>query len=342
MNSPLKTKAVGLVSGGLDSTLAAKLMLEQGAEVVGYYLRTPFAGGKEEGDLLVERVAESLGIELVVEEAGEEYIEMLKAPRFGRGAAVNPCVDCHIFMLRRGRALMLERAASFCFTGEVLGQRPMSQRRPLLELIEREAGLAGRLLRPLSARLLAPTRPEEEGLVDRARLLDLRGRSRKRQIALAASHGVTGYGSPAGGCLLTDKNFGSRFADALAHGEDTLRDMHLLKVGRHFRLPSGAKAVVGRDEKENEKILEYLDEGAAALEIVGVGSPITLLRPAREADWPAAAALTLRYSDARGRPEAQARVWGAQGELGTTVARAGSAAGANAWRVGAGQKEIKA
>lgn len=338
MNSPLKTKAVGLVSGGLDSALAAKLMLEQGVEVIGYHLRIPFVGGKEEGGPVVARVAASLGIELVVEEAGEEYIEMLKAPRFGRGAAVNPCVDCHIFMLRRARALMLAREASFCFTGEVLGQRPMSQRRPQLALIEREAGLEGRLLRPLSARLLAPTRPEEEGFVDRARLLDLRGRSRKRQIALAASYGITGYGPPAGGCLLTDGNFGARFADALAHGEDALRDLHLLKVGRHFRLPSGAKAVVGRDEKENENILEYLDEDAAALEIVGVGSPVTLLRPAREADWPAAAALTLRYSDARGRGEAQARVWGARGELGTTVARAADAAAADAWRVGAEPK----
>ncbi len=342
MTSALKIKAVGLVSGGLDSALAAKLILQQGIEVIGFHLRTPFAGGKGEGPSLVERAADSLGIELIVEEGGEEYLKMLSAPRFGRGAAANPCVDCHIFMLRRGRALMLERDASFCFTGEVLGQRPMSQRRPQLDLIEREAGLEGKLLRPLSARLLPPSRPEKEGLVDRARFLDLCGRSRKRQIALAESYGLTAYGSPAGGCLLTDKDFGARLADAFAHGEDRPRDMNLLKIGRHFRLPSGARAVVGRDEKENEEILEYLDEGAAAFEVVGAGSPVTLLRPSREGDWPAAAALTLRYSDARERAEAEARVWGTKGELGTVTARAGDAAAADDWRVGSARKGIKA
>jgi tRNA-specific 2-thiouridylase len=336
MTSAPKTKGVGLVSGGLDSALAAKLILQQGIGVIGYHLRTPFAGGKGEGGSRAERVAESLGIELVGQDAAEEYFEMLKAPRFGRGAAYNPCVDCHIFMLRRAKALMLARGASFCFTGEVLGQRPMSQRRRQLELVEKEAGLEGKLLRPLSAKLLPPTRPEEEGLVARAQLLDIRGRSRKRQIALAESFGITAYGSPAGGCLLADKNFGARLADAFAYGEDRPRDMNLLKIGRHFRLPSGAKAVVGRDEKENEEILKHLDEAAAAFEIVGAGSPVTLLAPAREDDWPAAAALTLRYSDARGRAEAQARVWSFEEEIGTISARSQEAANSDEWRVGAG------
>lgn len=330
--SPPKIKAVGLLSGGLDSALAVKIILERGVAVIGYYLRTPFAGGGSRA----ERLAELLGIELVVDEAGEDYVEMLKAPRFGRGAAFNPCVDCHIFMLRRAGALMLERGASFCFTGEVLGQRPMSQRRHQLELIEREAGLEGKLLRPLSAKLLPPTEAEEEGLVDRAALLGLEGRSRKTQLALAAAYGITGYGSPAGGCLLTDKNFGARLSDAFAHGEDRPTDIALLKTGRHFRLPSGAKAVVGRDQGENEILLRYLEGDATAFEVEGAGSPTTLLRPARREDWPRAAALTLRYSDARDRAEASTLVRTAGGKAETVTARAGDAADAESWRVGGG------
>jgi tRNA-specific 2-thiouridylase len=209
----------------------------------------------------------------------------------------------------------------------------MSQHRRALALIEREAGLEGRILRPLSAQLFEPTEAENEGLVDRAKLLDIRGRSRKQQIALAAALGVADYPCPAGGCLLTDKNFAARLADAFAHGEDGLADINLLKVGRHFRLPSGAKVVVGRNEGENERLLEFLQGDAAAFEIVGVGSPVTLLKPAREEDRPLAAALTLRYSDARERAEAEARVWGAGGELGRVTARADDAADAESWRV---------
>ncbi len=325
---------MGLVSGGLDSALAVKLVLEQGIAVIGYNLRTPFLGGGNEA--VVRTLAENLGIELVVEDAGEDYVELVRSPRYGRGAALNPCVDCHIYMLRRAEALRRERGASFCFTGEVLGQRPMSQWRRQLELIEREAGLEGKLLRPLSAKLLPPTRPEEEGLVDRRKLLDLRGRTRRPQLALAKAYGVAGYSSPAGGCLLTDKNFAARLADAFAHDEYGADDINLLKIGRHFRLPSGAKAIVGRNERENEKILEYLDEGGAAFEIVAVGSPVTLLRPSREDDWPAGAALTLRYSDARESDAAEARVWSSKGELGTMAARSREAANSDEWRVGAG------
>jgi len=334
MTPPSRVKAVGLISGGLDSALAVKLVLEQGIAVIGYNLRTPFLA--EANEAVVRTLGENLGIELVVEDAGEDYVELVKAPRFGRGAALNPCVDCHIYMLRRAKALMRERGAAFCFTGEVLGQRPMSQRRRQLELIEREAGLEGKLLRPLSAKLLPPTHPEIERLVDRRKLLDVRGRSRKRQITLARSYDINGYSSPAGGCLLTDENFAARLADAFAHGAYGADDINLLKIGRHFRLPSGAKAIVGRNEGENEKILEHLDDAGAAFEIVGVGSPVTLLRPAREGDWPRAAALTLRYSDARENGAAEARVWSSKGEIGTIPARLREAANSDEWRVGAG------
>jgi tRNA-specific 2-thiouridylase len=332
MNPPAETEAVGLFSGGLDSALALRVIQERGVRVIAFNLRTPFAGGGKEGGAAVDALARELGVELVVEDAGPDYVEIIKNPRHGRGAALNPCVDCHIYMVRRARELMLARGASFCFTGEVLGQRPMSQRRGQLDIVAREAGLEGKLLRPLSAKLLPPTEAERDGLVDRERLLGLSGRSRKTQIAFAKEYGITGYASPAGGCLLTDRNFGARLADAFAHGEDSPGDFELLKIGRHFRLPSGAKAIVGRNEGENGAILEYLSGNAVALEIVGAASPVTLLRGGGEEDWPAAAALTLLYSDARARTEAEARVWSAAGELGTMTARAENGARAREWR----------
>jgi hypothetical protein len=317
----------------LDSALAVRLLREQGLEVVAFHLRTPFAGGRERAPA-VEELARKLEAELVVEEAGRDYVDLVKNPRHGRGVALNPCLDCHVYMVRRARELMLARGAAFCFTGEVLGQRPMSQRLGQLDVVAREARLAGKLLRPLSAKLLPPTEAETGGLVDRDRLLGLRGRSRKPQLALAEKFDLRGYSSPAGGCLLTDRRFAARLADAFAYGEDGPEELALLKIGRHFRLPSGAKAVVGRDEAENRALLEHLTGEVVALEITGVGSPVTLLRPGAQEDWPAAAALTLRYSDARGRAEVEARVWGAEGERGTITARAGEAAAAEEWRPG--------
>jgi tRNA-specific 2-thiouridylase len=320
------TKAVALFSGGLDSALAVRVIQNQDVEVIAFHVRTPFAGGGNVGALAGE-----LGVELVIGEAGRDYVELVKNPRHGYGSALNPCVDCHIYMVRRAREVMLARGASFCFTGEVLGQRPMSQRRGQLDIVAREAGLEGKLLRPLSAQLLPPTEAERKGLVDRERLLGFRGRGRKAQLALAEEYGLSGYASPAGGCLLTDRHFAARLADAFAHGEDRREDFELLKVGRHFRLPSGAKAAVGRNEGENRALLGFMRETDVALEIIGVGSPVTLLRGGAEADRPAAAALTLRFSDARGRAEAEARVWSAAGELGTVTARAEDAA-ADEWR----------
>jgi tRNA U34 2-thiouridine synthase MnmA/TrmU len=239
-------------------------------------------------------------------------------------------------MLRRAAELMRQRGAAFCFTGEVLGQRPMSQRRGQLDIIERESGLEGRLLRPLSARLLPPTIVEEEGLVDRSRLLDVEGRTRKRQLAMAEEYGLKEYTSPAGGCLLTDREFAARLDDAFAHGDAAIGDIILLKLGRQYRLPSGAKAVVGRNREDNEHIMDQLAPGDAAFEILNAGSPVTLLRPGAREDWPIAAALTLRHSDARNRGGAQARVWTAAGDAGTIPARPDDAEGAR--RIGAPTK----
>ena len=195
---------------------------------------------------------------------------------------------------------MEEVDAAFIFTGEVLGERPMSQRREAMRLIERKSGLDGRLLRPLSAKLLPPTIPEKEGLVDRDKLLAIGGRSRKPQIALAEQYGIADYPCPAGGCRLTDPGFARRMRDLVRHKDDfDLNDVNLLKVGRHFRLSPEAKAVVGRDQEENRRILALVKEGDILFEVQDWGSPVTLLRgQTSERKVHLAAAITVRYSDA--------------------------------------------
>jgi hypothetical protein len=215
---------------------------------------------------------------------------------------MNPCLDCRILMFSKARERMEDIGAAFVFTGEVLGQRPMSQHRRAMRIIERESGLDDRLLRPLSAQLLEPTLPELEGLVDREKLLALQGRSRKSQMALADELGVTDYPCPAGGCRLTDPNFARRMRDLVRFRPDfDLNDVNLLKIGRHFRLSPRAKAVVGRNEGENHRILALTRPGDALFEVEGCGSPITLLRgKAGEGVVRLAAAITARYSDAQG------------------------------------------
>lgn len=293
------TKAIGLLSGGLDSTLAVKLMLDQGVEVIALSFISPFCTCTRKGcKHAASRVAKEFGIKIGVIPAGDEYLKMVKNPKHGYGKNMNPCLDCRIFMLRRAKEYMEEVGASFLFTGEVLGQRPMSQRKKALRLIEREANLEGLILRPLSAQLLEPTIPEKEGLVDRERWLGIRGRSRKPQIQLAEELGIEGYPCPAGGCRLTDPHFARMLREAFEHDEDSMRDITLLKYGRHFRLLSGAKVMVGRDEQENSIIRRLAEEGDLLLETVGFGSPITMLKGMRaEEDVRIAASICARYSD---------------------------------------------
>jgi len=249
-------KAIGLLSGGLDSSLAIKLMLYQEIEVVGLNFITQFSAGKEEAI----RVASKFGIELKVITFGEEYIRMVKNPGYGYGKNMNPCIDCRILQFKRAKEYMDKIGASFVFTGEVLGERPMSQRRDAINLIEKESGLKGLVLRPLSAKLLPPTIPEKEGLIDRELLLAISGRRRKEQMELAKRFGIS-YPTPAGGCRLTDPNFALRLKESFDHDEDSTRDMHLLRYGRHFRLQTGAKAIVGRNERENEIISNLARKG---------------------------------------------------------------------------------
>jgi tRNA U34 2-thiouridine synthase MnmA/TrmU len=302
-----------LISGGLDSTLAVKIVADLGVEVIAMNVSTVFCSCN--GSSFPHResraltVATSLGIPLVVHRAGPDYVEMVKAPRFGYGKALNPCQDCRIYTFRLGKALMEEQGASFLFTGEVLGQRPMSQQRAQLARIEREAGLSGLVLRPLSARQLPPTVPEKEGWVDRKKLLDIAGRSRHRQIELARTLGVVGLPCAGGGCLLTERGFSAKVQDAILHAQDSLEQLLLLKTGRHFRLDPETKLVVGRNEPENRVLAAHGGPGRIFYRADGVNGPTALLDTSRTGPGAGgagpcrrlhglAAGILLRYADA--------------------------------------------
>ncbi|HIE03810.1 MAG TPA: DUF814 domain-containing protein [Candidatus Latescibacteria bacterium] len=294
--------AVMLLSGGLDSTLALKMMLDQGIELYALNIVTPFCtctrkGCRHQASL----VCEKFGIPLRVIHGGQDYLELVRNPKYGYGSQMNPCIDCRIFLFRKAKELMEELGADFVVTGEVLGERPMSQRPEAIKLIERESGLEGRVLRPLSAKHLKPSLPELKGMVDREKLLDIRGRSRRPQMALAEAFGIEDYPCPAGGCRLTDPKFAGRVRDAIEHDEFTLTEVGLLKLGRHFRLPSGAKVIVGRNEGENFLLSQFASPSDLLLEARGVPGPVVLLKKARgEEDIKIAASMCLRYSDFKG------------------------------------------
>jgi tRNA-uridine 2-sulfurtransferase len=297
-----KTKAIGLFSGGLDSILAVKLIQELGIDVTGIHFITPFFS-KKEGKDHIKKVADELGFKLKVITLGEGYVAMVKQPKFGYGKNINPCIDCKIFMFNQAKAMMEEMKADFVFTGEVLGERPMSQTFQSLKLIEKEVGLTGRLFRPLSAKLLEPTIPEKEGIFNQAQLLEIRGRSRKPQIALAQKFGITKYPAPAGGCLLTDIHYAERLKDAFSNNEFSLNDVELLKHGRHFRLPSLAKVVVGRNEPENKALAELVKKQDLAFTPTKVMGPLVILRNYRDnQDIEIAAGICARYSDGQNQP----------------------------------------
>jgi len=296
----MKPRAIALLSGGLDSTLAVKLILDQGIEVEALNFVTPFCNCNRQGRCEAKHVAEGFGIPWKTIALTEEFFRVIREPKHGYGSGMNPCLDCRILMFSQARERMEEIGAAFVFTGEVLGQRPMSQHRQAMRIIDRESGLDGRLLRPLSAQLLEPTIPEKEGLVDRKKLLAIQGRSRKSQMALAEEYGIADYPCPAGGCLLTDPGFARRMRDLVRFRPDfDLNDVNLLKVGRHFRLSPKAKAVVGRNEGENQRLLVLAQRSDFLFEIKGCGSPVTLLRgEAGQEEIHLAATITARYSDA--------------------------------------------
>jgi tRNA U34 2-thiouridine synthase MnmA/TrmU len=287
-------KAIGLISGGLDSLLAARILKGEGIELQGLSFETPFFGPGR-----AKRTAAQLGIPLAVKDISEEHLRIVKHPPHGYGSAMNPCIDCHALMIAKAGEMMEEKGYDFIFTGEILNQRPMSQNRQSLLLVARLSGYSDFLLRPLSAKLLRETRVEREGIVDRNRMLDIQGRSRRRQLALARDYGLVEFGAPAGGCLLTEQDFSVKLRELFEAGNFDLRDVRLLKLGRHFRIGS-VKIVVGRNEEENQKIKEMRGEGDVLLSAEHLPGPVALVCGAgTEEILRQAAGICAAFSDAR-------------------------------------------
>ena len=312
------TKGIGLLSGGLDSMLAVKVLQAQDIQVECVCFVTPFFGPDKAN--LANR---QLRIPLHIVDITDIHLEMLKNPRYGYGKNMNPCIDCHGLMLREAGSLMKKLGAQFVFTGEVLGERPMSQNKNSLRSVEKLSGLQGYILRPLSAQLLPETIPEQEGLVDRSRLLSIEGRSRKPQLELVETYGITEFPEPAGGCLLTDPGYSRRLRDLMQRGvELSRRNLELLKVGRHLLLEDGAKIIIGRNEAENDRIERLRQPGDVIIVMNNDMPGATILIPGGgdAAAIGFAASACVRYSSAKLESSAPVAVTMADGT--TTVIQA--------------------
>lgn len=307
-------KVVSLFSGGLDSQLAAYLMKKLGFTVVAINFISSFFGGTK----AINDAAQNLGIELHTLDISDRYIpEVLMNPRYGYGKNFNPCIDCHGFMLKQAGAFMTDMGASFIVTGEVLGQRPMSQNKGSLAIVEKLSGHPGLIVRPLSGKLLPPTIPEQEGWLDRDTLLDLSGRGRTRQMELAESLGITDYPSPAGGCLLTDPGFARRLKHILTYTQTPSPELlQLLKIGRHFYLGDQALLVVGRNHGENERLTSLASNEDILIKVLDRPGPLGLIRALRsgEQEYIYPSSIIARYSDAKNLPEANMHVFRTGGE----------------------------
>lgn len=299
--------AVALFSGGLDSALSILLMLQQNIEVTALTFMTHFGcdlGDRSSCGANPYPAAERFGFNVKLMHLGQKFVDIVENPRYGRGANMNVCVDCRILMLTEARNFMEMVNADFLITGEVLGQRPFSQVRDKMNLVVKEAGVRGKLLRPLSAKLLDPTEPELSGMVDRDNLEAISGRGRKRQMELADKFGLEDYPTPAAGCLLTDHGYSNRLRDLMANrGHLTFDDLNLLRCGRHFRLDRDTKVIVGRNAEDNARLRHLRQPHHHLLEAPDVGSPLTLLDgPLTDDNIRKAAMITARYSSGRSEP----------------------------------------
>ncbi len=286
-------KALSLFSGGLDSTLAAKFIQRQGIEVEGVCFTSPFFTPEK-----AKKAAQNLKIYLHTLDIGKDLLSLLRSPPHGFGKGANPCIDCHALMVKKAGSLMQKIGASFLISGEVLGERPKSQNRWALDIVKKESGWGDYLLRPLTAKNLAPTLPEREGWVKREELLEIKGRSRQAQLKMAKLLEIREFPTPAGGCLLTDPIFSRRIKDLLVRGKLNLNETELLKVGRHFRLGNRVKLIVGRNEEENRKILQLALAGDTCLQASDYAGPVGLLREKEDEMLLIAASIIIRYSDA--------------------------------------------
>ena len=289
-------RGLSLLSGGLDSTLAICVLRAQGLHMEAVVFESPFFSSRA-----ARKAAGILGVPLHVVDFADDIVGLVQNPPHGFGGAMNPCIDCHARMLQRAGAMMLEMGFDFLSTGEVLNQRPMSQNRRSLLIVEKDCGFADRLVRPLCAQHLEPTAPELSGVIDRTRLLALHGRSRQAQMELARQYGIREYPTPAGGCLLTETGFCRRLHDLLAHeGVTEKRLVVLLRTGRHLRLPGGAKCIVGRNQMDNQTLQAAATPADCFIHTVNVPGPSLLLPgPAAAADLALACGICAGYADKR-------------------------------------------
>ena len=299
-------KALSLFSGGLDSILASELIRAQGIEVLGFFYETPFFQSQK-----AVKSAENINLPIKVIDITNSHLEVIKKPKYGYGKYMNPCIDCHTLMIRKTGELLEDEGANFIITGEVLGQRPMSQNRKALSIVSNGSGFNSLILRPLSGKRLPMTVPEKEGWVKRDQLMDFSGRSRKPQMELAKRLNIKEYPSPAGGCLLTDPVFSRRLRDLFsAHPDFELREIELLKFGRHFRIGSGTKLIVGRNKLENQAIQSLSDEKDLLLSPVSVPGPTVLAFGGISSDGERlAASITVSYSDAENSCLTEVSLW---------------------------------
>ena len=305
-------RALGLCSGGLDSILAGVVLREQHIDVAWITFKTPFFSADK-----ARAASRITGIPLTVQELTPVYLEMLRNPPCGYGKYMNPCMDCHALMFRQAGQWMKSQGFDFLFSGEVLGQRPMSQTRPSLRYVEKHSGFDGYILRPLSAQRLPETIPEKKGWVSRSRLLDLSGRSRKPQIKLAAQFGISHYPAPAGGCLLTDPGYSRRLKDLFAHQTQTrTAELEMLKYGRHFRLDEATKVIVGRTQKDNRNILAQHDPHRdTTLNVTNYPGPVVVVAGrAYGKALSTAAAICAGYSKAARQAEVEVLASGPDGQ----------------------------
>lgn len=329
MVKSVKKKAVALISGGLDSTLSALLIKQQGIEVIGLhfshafnasiesYLSCEKSGQKIDLTAANDRyinelksVMNQVGIRLHIEQITEKIIKLLKNPRYGFGRNLNPCVDCRIMQFKFAKSYMEKIGADFLVTGEVVGQRPMSQLKNTIKLIEKQAGLEELIVRPLSAKLLPETIPEKNGWISRENLYGISGRGRKMQKELAKKLGIVEYPESAGGCRLTYEGFARKMKDLVDHKEPDMNDAYLLQIGRHFRTSKYGKAIVGKNAKENEMLKKLSREGDILIEVFDGKGPTVLLRDKNsDIDLILAACLCVSHADIDKQPYKPVRYW---------------------------------